>query len=110
MNWVLDLDGVVWLADRPIAGSAEAVARLVATGANIAFVTNNSNPVAAEYEAKLERHGIEDEDLVGAGCPPQLVAPDVPVRGAELRGGLREPQCLVSGHELYSVRPHNRPD
>jgi len=28
MTWVLDLDGVVWLADEPIAGSAEAIARL----------------------------------------------------------------------------------
>ena len=28
MTWVLDLDGVVWLADQPIAGAAEAVARL----------------------------------------------------------------------------------
>ena len=29
---VLDLDGVVWLADRPIPGAADAVARLRAGG------------------------------------------------------------------------------
>jgi 4-nitrophenyl phosphatase len=59
VNWVLDLDGVVWLADTPIPGSSDAVGRLLAAGEDIAFVTNNSNPRAAEYEAKLERHGID---------------------------------------------------
>ena len=30
--WALDLDGVIWLGDQPIAGSADAVARLRAAG------------------------------------------------------------------------------
>ncbi len=48
MAWVLDLDGVVWLADQPIAGAAGAVARLRAAGHRVLFVTNNSSvPVAA---------------------------------------------------------------
>jgi 4-nitrophenyl phosphatase len=64
VNWVLDLDGVVWLAERPIPGSAEAIATLQATGAEIVFVTNNSNPRAAEYEEKLERHGIDGRGRV----------------------------------------------
>jgi 4-nitrophenyl phosphatase len=64
VNWVLDLDGVVWLADRPIPGSAEAIASLQAGGAEIVFVTNNSNPKAAEYEKKLERHGIDGRGRV----------------------------------------------
>jgi 4-nitrophenyl phosphatase len=59
MNWVLDLDGVVWLAETPIPGAAEAVRQLQASGATVVFVTNNSNPTAAEYEAKLGRHGID---------------------------------------------------
>jgi HAD superfamily hydrolase (TIGR01450 family) len=64
VNWVLDLDGVVWLADTPIPGSAAAVARLQEAGHEVVFVTNNSNPRAAEYEAKLERHGIHARDAV----------------------------------------------
>jgi 4-nitrophenyl phosphatase len=64
MNWVLDLDGVVWLADTPIPGSADAIARLIAAGEQVVFVTNNSNPRVADYEAKLERHQIDGHGRV----------------------------------------------
>jgi 4-nitrophenyl phosphatase len=59
VNWVLDLDGVVWLADTPIPGSADAIAQLDAAGENLVFVTNNSNPTVEEYAAKLAAHGID---------------------------------------------------
>ena len=53
-----DLDGVIWLGDEPIAGSAEAVARLRAAGHRVLFVTNFSFAPVAETERKLARHGI----------------------------------------------------
>lgn len=53
-----DLDGVVWLAHRPIAGSAEAIARLRAAGATVLFVTNNSADTIARQEAALESVGV----------------------------------------------------
>ncbi len=56
--WVLDLDGVVWLGDQPLAGAAEAVSRLRAAGEPVLFVTNNSYARVADVEAKLARHGI----------------------------------------------------
>ena len=56
--FALDLDGVIWLADEPIAGAAEAVARLRAAGEAVVFVTNNSSQPVGEVEAKLGRHGI----------------------------------------------------
>lgn len=56
--WVLDLDGVIWLADQPIPGAAEAVARLRASGERALFVTNNSSVPLGEQEAKLARFGI----------------------------------------------------
>jgi HAD superfamily hydrolase (TIGR01450 family) len=56
--WVLDLDGVIWLADQPLPGSADAVARLRAAGERVLFVTNNSFALVGEQEAKLERLGI----------------------------------------------------
>jgi 4-nitrophenyl phosphatase len=64
VNWVLDLDGVVWLAETPIPGAADAVRRLQAAGNRVVFVTNNSNPTEAEYEAKLERHGVDGRGVV----------------------------------------------
>ena len=58
MTWVLDLDGVVWLAEQPIDGARAAVATLRAAGRRVLFATNNSSVPVAEQEAKLARHGI----------------------------------------------------
>jgi HAD superfamily hydrolase (TIGR01450 family) len=55
---VLDLDGVVWLADRPIPGAPEAVARLRAGRHRVLFVSNNSFSPIADVEKKLEGFGI----------------------------------------------------
>ncbi len=59
MAWIIDLDGVVWLGDTPIAGSAEAVLTLRAAGETIAFATNFSASPVAELHAKLARLGID---------------------------------------------------
>jgi 4-nitrophenyl phosphatase len=65
MPWVLDLDGVVWLADEPIPGAARAVRRLRDAGERLAFVTNNSYGKVDEVAGKLRRHGIDPgEDVV----------------------------------------------
>ncbi len=57
--WVLDLDGVIWLGNEPIPGSADAVRRLQANGTPVLFVTNMSRLTEAEQEAKLAGHGID---------------------------------------------------
>jgi 4-nitrophenyl phosphatase len=74
---VCDLDGVIWLADRPIPGSAEAVAALRAAGHRFLFVTNNSFSTARDVEAKLVSFGIPaDGDVVTSGrAAATLVAP-----------------------------------
>jgi 4-nitrophenyl phosphatase len=53
-----DLDGVIWLANQPIAGSVDAVAQLRRSGRRIIFVTNNSSPRLADQEAALAAIGI----------------------------------------------------
>ena len=58
MAWALDLDGVIWLGDDPIPGSAEAVSRLREAGEDVVFCTNNSSRTVDEVEVKLARHGI----------------------------------------------------
>jgi glycerol-1-phosphatase len=58
MTWLLDLDGVVWLADRPIDGAADAIGRLRKAGERVVFATNNSWARLADQESKLERMGI----------------------------------------------------
>jgi 4-nitrophenyl phosphatase len=74
---VCDLDGVIWLGDRPIPGSADAVAALRAAGHRFLFVTNNSFSTARDVEAKLASFGIPaGGDVVTSGrAAATLVAP-----------------------------------
>ncbi|HUY06451.1 MAG TPA: HAD hydrolase-like protein [Acidimicrobiales bacterium] len=75
--WLVDLDGVVWLADRPIAGSSAAIGALRACGVRVAFFTNNSFSTRVEMRAKFERHGIEfaDEDLLSSSQAAAALLP-----------------------------------
>jgi glycerol 3-phosphatase-2 len=68
MTWALDLDGVVWLGEDLIRGSAAAVTALRDRGERVVFFTNNSNKVVGDYVAKLERMGIaaSSEDVVSS--------------------------------------------
>jgi 4-nitrophenyl phosphatase len=78
MLWVLDLDGVVWLAGTAIPGAPEAVRRLHAAGETVAFVTNNSGPTLAQSVATLLGAGIDVDvaELVTSGqAAASLLAP-----------------------------------
>jgi HAD superfamily hydrolase (TIGR01450 family) len=81
----LDLDGVVWRAATPIAGSVEAIASLRAANVPVVFVTNNAGPRIAEHEAKLAAMGVP---AVGAVLNSPMAA------GLLLRAGER---VLVAG-------------
>ena len=54
-----DLDGVVWLAHRPIDGATDAIAALQAAGRRVMFVTNNSAATVATQEAALAAIGVD---------------------------------------------------
>jgi 4-nitrophenyl phosphatase len=117
MVWILDLDGVVWLAGTAIPGSPEAIERLRAAGERVAFVTNNSGPTLEEYVGMLAKVGVEaksDELATSAQAAASLLQPGSPVAmvGGEglneaLRGrGLRlvatseSPVAVVVGRSL----------
>ena len=67
-TWVLDLDGVIWLTGRPIAGVDGAVATLRARGVRTLFATNNSAPTRAELRRRLAGCGITaaDDDVLSS--------------------------------------------
>ncbi|BCJ41367.1 acid sugar phosphatase [Actinoplanes ianthinogenes] len=97
---IFDLDGVVFLIDKPIPGAAEAVERLRADGTAIAFATNNASRRAADVAALLTGMGVSAapaEVLTSAGAAAALIAEHVPagspvlVVGAEaLRAEIRD--------------------
>jgi HAD superfamily hydrolase (TIGR01450 family) len=72
-----DLDGVIWLAHEPIAGSVEAIADLRAAGHRVLFVTNNSSARVEVQEASLAEIGIpaEGDVLTSATAAALLIEP-----------------------------------
>ena len=99
-TWVVDLDGVIWLAGQPIAGVDQAIASLRHAGVRVLFATNNSAPTRTELHARMANCGITttDEDLLSsADVAADMLAPgttahvlaDDGVREALERRGVR---------------------
>jgi glycerol 3-phosphatase-2 len=65
-TWIVDLDGVVWLAGEPIGNVSGAVSKLRDRGVRIVFATNNSAPTIGDLVTRLGRVGIPagPDDLV----------------------------------------------
>jgi len=63
---LIDLDGVLYVGDSPVAGAAEAVAALRASGRALRFVTNTTARSRAQTLDKLGRLGFEvgEQELV----------------------------------------------
>jgi HAD superfamily hydrolase (TIGR01450 family) len=105
-TWIVDLDGVVWLAGTPIPGGAEAVRRLRSAAVRVLFVTNNSAPTIEELVARLERAGItaEADDIVtSAQAAAQLLSPGQ--RALALADGGATQALLARGVELVDGPP-----
>jgi 4-nitrophenyl phosphatase len=117
MAWVLDIDGVVWLAGTAIPGSAEAVVRLRQAGETVVFLTNNSGPTLDEYVTRLAGAGVEasQDDLVtSAQAVASLLEPGstaavvggsgiheaLATRGVTVVAGDAKPDAVVVGRAL----------
>jgi glycerol-1-phosphatase len=97
---IFDLDGVVYLIDKPIPGAADAVGRLRSAGTPVAYATNNASRRAADVAAILTGMDVPagpDEVLTSAGAAAALLAGEFPagarvlVVGADaLRAEVRE--------------------
>jgi HAD superfamily hydrolase (TIGR01450 family) len=72
---LLDLDGCVWVGDRPTPGAAEAITALRAAGKSVAFVTNDARHSGEEYVRKLWGLGFRAslEEVVTVGGAIQHV-------------------------------------
>ena len=71
-----DLDGVVWLAHRPIPGSVDAIAAAREAGWRVVFVTNNSFSLVDDVTATLESIGVPatGDVITSAGAGATLVS------------------------------------
>ncbi|SDZ43994.1 Haloacid Dehalogenase Superfamily Class (subfamily) IIA [Micromonospora pattaloongensis] len=78
---VFDLDGVIFLIDRPIPGAVEAVARLGGDGRAFAYATNNASRRSADVADLLTGMGVPataDQVLTSAGAAATLLAERLP--------------------------------
>jgi len=103
LPWVLDLDGVIRLGDEPIAGAADAVARLREAGAEVVFATNNADRRIGDQEAALEAMGIPATGAVvgAAEAGARLLEPGervLVVGGPGLHEAVRARGCEIVPH------------
>ena len=110
MAWILDLDGVVWLGEQPLAGAADAVARLRAAGEQVLFATNNSSLQVGRQEEKLAGFGVPAEGgvVTSAMAAARLVEPG---ERALVCGGPGIAEALAArGAEVVDSRSHEPGD
>ncbi|MEV6377057.1 HAD-IIA family hydrolase [Micromonospora musae] len=78
---VFDLDGVIYLIDRPIPGAVEAVGRLHAEGRAVAYATNNASRRSSEVAELLTGMGVPAsaaEVLTSAAAAAELLRDRLP--------------------------------
>jgi glycerol 3-phosphatase-2 len=68
-QFILDLDGCVWVGDRATEGAVEAIAELRERGKRLAFATNDARSAGEDYVTRLWRLGIQASlaDVVTVG-------------------------------------------
>jgi glycerol-1-phosphatase len=68
-QFILDLDGCVWVGDEPTPGAPEAIAELRDNGKRVAFATNNAFRATEDFVTRLWRLGVKASmaDVVTVG-------------------------------------------
>ncbi len=61
-GFLIDLDGVLYVGDRPIEGAVESVGRIRGRGLPLRFLTNTSTRPVVEVEEKLIRLGFDPRE------------------------------------------------
>jgi HAD superfamily hydrolase (TIGR01450 family) len=90
-QFLLDLDGCLWIGDRPAEGATAAVAALRAAGKDIAFLTNSARQAPEEFVRKLWRLGFQAGvyEVVTSGAALQFVLAGRQAGGAAFVIGAR---------------------
>ena len=108
---LLDLDGVLYVEDEPIAGAIEAVAALRDRGLRLRFVTNTTSRPRRDILARLERLGmpVPERELI---TPARLAVEHCLAAGRqralllmrdEVKADLAGPQEVREGSDVVVV-------
>src|SRR3989337_3466977 len=68
-HFIIDLDGVVYIGDKPTDGAIETIATLRGLGKTVIFLTNDPRGSCREYAEKLNKMGIpaSPQDIITSG-------------------------------------------
>src|SRR3972149_9417297 len=68
-HFIIDLDGVVYIGEKPTDGAIETLATLRGLGKTVIFLTNDPRGSCREYAEKLNRMGIpaSPQDIITSG-------------------------------------------
>lgn len=107
-DFLLDLDGVIYLNKQPIPDGIEFVERLREMGKGVLFLTNNSRYTREEYREKLQDMGIEahEEEFITSSVTTAAFLQenyDLERKTAYYIGGLGLEEAL-SGTDLTLLR------
>lgn len=103
---IFDLDGVIYLVDRPIETAVTAVRRLCAEGKPLAYATNNASRRAGEVAALLAGMGIDarpDQVLTSAAAAAEVLAERLPAGSPVLVVGAEALRAEVGAVGLRPV-------
>jgi 4-nitrophenyl phosphatase len=114
-NFLLDMDGTIYLGSRLFPGTLPLLEKLKKTGRRALFLTNNSSMSPADYAAKLCRMGIQAEpgDVFTSGDAAAAYLKK------HLPGGKRvfllgtpslEKQMRDEGFDIINGNPETEPD
>lgn len=122
--WILDLDGVVWLADDVIPGVPGAIGKLRAAGQPVLFLTNNSSRRVSYLVEKFAGMGIPVEPgeivtsaqaaasmlepgMVALVCAGEGVREALEARGVTMVDEGRADAVVVGFHKEFDYRRLN---
>ena len=90
-QFILDLDGCVWVGDEPTERAPEAVAALREAGKQVAYITNDVRSAPEEFVRKLWRLGFQASlhEVITAGAALQFELAGRPSGGAAFVIGSR---------------------
>ncbi|SCF49574.1 Haloacid Dehalogenase Superfamily Class (subfamily) IIA/haloacid dehalogenase superfamily, subfamily IA, variant 1 with third motif having Dx(3-4)D or Dx(3-4)E [Micromonospora matsumotoense] len=107
---VFDLDGVIYLIDRPIPGAVEALGALRAEGRSVAFATNNASRRSSEVADLLTGMDVPAdpaEVLTSAAAAAELLRDRLPAGSAVLVVGA---EALRAEIRAVGLTPVDRAD
>jgi HAD superfamily hydrolase (TIGR01450 family) len=105
---IFDLDGVVYLVDRPIETAVAAVHRLYVEGKPLAYATNNASRRSVEVAALLSEMGLDarpDQVLTSAAAAAEILAERFPADSPVLVVGA---EALRAEVRAVGLRPVGR--